>query len=183
MQIYETQIHARNVGCILASSWLNQGIDFPRFWQEKFLRSLSEDAQPVEANCSLKSSRLCSFLDLTPINVLYIIDLSCLQETIVKFLEFVTQSLESFAESNIDGSLHSPPNKIYDSSSDECNLVSSMIGIITNIAATPLGRDYLSSKTLGVKTLDSLIMYLSEMPTRQCHTIKNLILKSLFNVR
>ncbi|XP_046857034.1 heat shock factor 2-binding protein-like [Xenia sp. Carnegie-2017] len=104
------------------------------------------------------------------------------RETIVKFLEFVTQSLESFAESNIDGSLHSPPNKIYDSSSDEYNLVSSMIGIITNIAATPLGRDYLSSKTLGVKTLDSLIMYLPEMPTRQCHTIKNLILKSLFNV-
>ena len=59
----------------------------------------------------------------------------------------------------------------------------SVAGIITNIAATPLGRDYLSSKQAGIQAMDALILYLSETPIQHCMTVKNLILKALYNVR
>ena len=100
----------------------------------------------------------------------------------MKFLEFVSQSVSSFSETSTEDS----PDKIanvLDSNSLEYTLVLSIAGIITNIAATPLGREYLSSKEVGIKGMNALISYLSETPALQCMRIKSLILKALYNVR
>jgi hypothetical protein len=104
------------------------------------------------------------------------------QETIVKFLEFVSHSLGGFSETNKNDSQENIAN-VLDSNSQEYTLVLSIAGIITNIAATPLGRDYLSSKQAGIKGMEALILYLSQTPARQCTTVKSLILKALYNVR
>ena len=72
---------------------------------------------------------------------------------------------------------------VLDSNSQEYKLVLSVAGIITNIAATPLGRDYLSSKEHGIKALDALIVYLTVTPVQKCATAKSLVLKALHNIR
>ncbi|XP_028402528.1 heat shock factor 2-binding protein-like [Dendronephthya gigantea] len=103
------------------------------------------------------------------------------RETIVKFLEFVSQSVSSFSETSRGDS----PDKIVnvlDSNSQEYTLVLSIAGIITNIAATPLGREYLSSKEAGIKGINALISFLSVTPALQCMRIKSLILKALYNI-
>ena len=105
------------------------------------------------------------------------------QETIVQFLEFVSHSLESFSETNRKNSSQDNVANVLDSNSQEYILVMSIAGIITNIAATPLGRDYLASKEPGIKGMDAMILYLYETPAQQCMTVKNLILKALYNVR
>ena len=103
------------------------------------------------------------------------------RETIVKFLEFVSHSLGGFSDCSKSGSQNSVAN-VLDSNSQEYSLVLSIAGIITNIAATPLGRDYLSSKQSGIKGMDALILYLCQTPVRQCMTVKSLILKALYNI-
>ena len=67
--------------------------------------------------------------------------------------------------------------------SEEFTLLLSIGGIITNIAATALGREFLMTKEVGVRVLDDLILYLSELPVQHCVQIKNLILKVIYNIR
>ena len=98
------------------------------------------------------------------------------QKTIVKFLDFVSRSLNSFVENYKEG-------RKLDNSSDEYALGLAICGIITNIAATALGREFLVAKEAGKKVIDALIDWLSEMPAHHGDQIKNLILKAIYNIR
>ena len=101
------------------------------------------------------------------------------------FLEFVSECLGSFSEGNKprETPIGEWVRKDFDCDSQEYKLVMTLAGIITNIAATPLGRDYLSSKEHGIKALDALVAYLTETPVHKCPTPKSLVLKALINIR
>ncbi|XP_048732511.2 heat shock factor 2-binding protein-like isoform X1 [Ostrea edulis] len=69
-----------------------------------------------------------------------------------------------------------------DVKSDESQFVHALCGIITNIAASAFGRDFLINNPHGCLLIDTYIIVLEEAPTGKSSRLKNLILMGLYNV-
>ncbi|XP_036359060.1 heat shock factor 2-binding protein-like [Octopus sinensis] len=65
---------------------------------------------------------------------------------------------------------------------DEEHFILAMCGIITNIAASAYGRDFLVNNTYGCQIIDIFITVLAEAPNKKSTKLKNLILMSLYNI-
>ncbi|KAI0217877.1 Heat shock factor 2-binding protein [Lamellibrachia satsuma] len=55
---------------------------------------------------------------------------------------------------------------------DETVFILALCGIITNIAASPCGRDFLMTRDTGRTLLDTFVTVLSEAPSRKCARMK-----------
>ncbi|XP_074645900.1 heat shock factor 2-binding protein-like [Tubulanus polymorphus] len=66
--------------------------------------------------------------------------------------------------------------------SDETQFILALCGIVTNIAASAYGRNFLVTNEIGVKLLDSMMDTLSDLKHGRCAKMKNLILMTLYNV-
>ncbi|CAL8291265.1 unnamed protein product [Lota lota] len=95
---------------------------------------------------------------------------------LLSFLDMAGQTLESFVQS-VD---EDPKPGSVDQTSNEHQFVLALAGVITNIAAVPSGRDYLSS--CGHVLLDTLMQLLKLMKTGAFPRLKVLMLMALYNV-
>ncbi|CAH1797078.1 unnamed protein product [Owenia fusiformis] len=91
------------------------------------------------------------------------------------FLQLVGSTVETFSNT-YKNDTPQPEN------SEETQFVLSLCGIVTNIAASSYGRDFLMTKPAGSGLVDTFINVLAETPRQQCPKMKNLILMSLFNI-
>ncbi|KAH9514328.1 Heat shock factor 2-binding protein [Bulinus truncatus] len=64
---------------------------------------------------------------------------------------------------------------------DEAIFILSVCGIITNMAASAQGREYLASTPLGCDVIDTFINFIVKAPIGKSAQIKNLMLMSLYN--
>ncbi|XP_062517649.1 heat shock factor 2-binding protein-like [Corticium candelabrum] len=95
--------------------------------------------------------------------------------TMEPFLDVICKTLESCVIAY--------PKDFPPETSDEAQFVLSLCGIITNIAASASGREFLSSVSPGNRLLDSFIQALSAAPRDKTSSqMKNLILMALYNV-
>ncbi|XP_075909217.1 heat shock factor 2-binding protein isoform X3 [Petromyzon marinus] len=93
-----------------------------------------------------------------------------------EFFTLASQTVESYVKS-MPGDF-----KTEDAGGDESQFVLAMAGIVTNIAATACGREYLMSMPGGKTILDVFLQILMELSTGQCIKFKTLILMTLYNV-
>uniref|UniRef100_A0A8W8HLQ4 Heat shock factor 2-binding protein n=1 Tax=Magallana gigas TaxID=29159 RepID=A0A8W8HLQ4_MAGGI len=66
--------------------------------------------------------------------------------------------------------------------SDESQFVHGLCGVITNIAASAFGRDFLITNPRGRQLVDTFISVLEEAPHGKSARLKNLILMALYNL-
>lgn len=66
--------------------------------------------------------------------------------------------------------------------SDESQFVHALCGVITNIAASAFGRDFLITNPRGRQLVDTFIYVLEEAPHGKSARLKNLILMALYNL-
>ncbi|XP_062952288.1 heat shock factor 2-binding protein isoform X1 [Cynocephalus volans] len=90
----------------------------------------------------------------------------------LKFFHITGQTMESFVKS-LDGD-------VKELDSDENQFVFALAGIVTNVAATACGREFLvnSSRVL----LDTILQLLGDLKPGQCPKLKVLMLMSLYNM-
>ncbi|XP_064393333.1 heat shock factor 2-binding protein-like isoform X2 [Halichondria panicea] len=92
-----------------------------------------------------------------------------------EFLELVSSTLQSF--------LAAYTEDLPSEESDEAQFILALCGIVTNIAASAYGRDYLSESGNGRVLIDMLCSVLSTAPnTQPCSKMKGLILMALYNI-
>lgn len=65
---------------------------------------------------------------------------------------------------------------------NEEHFILALCGIITNIAASAYGRDFLVTNPCGCKVIDTFLTILNEAPSKKSTKLKNLILMSLYNL-
>ncbi|XP_059896509.1 heat shock factor 2-binding protein isoform X2 [Gadus macrocephalus] len=92
------------------------------------------------------------------------------------FLDLAGQTLQSFVQSGEDVSTPGP----LDQTSTEHQFVLALAGIITNVAAVPCGRDFLSSSGHGL--LGTLMQLLEPRKPGALPRLKVLMLMALYNV-
>ncbi|XP_078451137.1 heat shock factor 2-binding protein isoform X1 [Lampetra planeri] len=91
-----------------------------------------------------------------------------------EFFTLASQTVESYVKSL--------PGDFKTEDGEESQFVLAMAGIVTNIAATACGREYLMSMPGGKTILDVFLQILMELSTGQCIKFKTLILMTLYNV-
>ncbi|KAM6447067.1 heat shock factor 2-binding protein isoform 1-T1 [Liasis olivaceus] len=92
----------------------------------------------------------------------------------VKFFNIAGQTMESFVRTL------SEDNKRQDMDSDESQFVLGLAGIVTNVAALAIGREFLVSSNQVL--LDTMIQLLRDMKPGCCTKLKVLMLMSLYNI-
>ncbi|XP_058042073.1 heat shock factor 2-binding protein isoform X1 [Ahaetulla prasina] len=92
----------------------------------------------------------------------------------VKFFNIAGQTMESFVHSLNEDSKHQ------DMDSDESQFVLGLAGIVTNIAALAIGREFLVGSNQVL--LDTMIQLLRDMKPGCCTKLKVLMLMSLYNI-
>ncbi|KAK7871596.1 hypothetical protein R5R35_001789 [Gryllus longicercus] len=90
------------------------------------------------------------------------------------FLNIVNGTLVSFIETYDS---HMPGQ-----CADESQFIMSMCGIITNIAASPAGRQFLVTNPTGKELLDMFVRVLPRIPCPSGNCLKRLILMALYNI-
>ncbi|XP_033749136.1 heat shock factor 2-binding protein-like [Pecten maximus] len=65
---------------------------------------------------------------------------------------------------------------------EETQFILALCGIITNIAASAYGRDFLITNQNGRQVIDAFLSVLSEAPNGKSARLKNLILMALYNI-
>ncbi|XP_071166501.1 heat shock factor 2-binding protein-like isoform X3 [Mytilus edulis] len=91
-----------------------------------------------------------------------------------EFLCLVSNTLESY--------LSAYKEEWPQDTSEEQSFILALCGIITNIAASALGRDFLVTNQYGRQLIDTYLKVLSEAPNGKAAKLKNLILMSLYNI-
>ncbi|KAK3595139.1 hypothetical protein CHS0354_028573 [Potamilus streckersoni] len=91
-----------------------------------------------------------------------------------EFLSLISSTLKSFCEAY--------KTDWPQEDSHETQFILALCGIITNVAASAYGRDFLVNNHHGCQILDTHINVLSSMPISKCAQLKNLILMCLFNI-
>lgn len=92
-----------------------------------------------------------------------------------EFLGLVVNTLDSYLNTYSGEPL--PPD-----SSDEVHFVLALCGIVTNIAATPYGRDFLMKHPQSEQLINIFVKVLGQEPCKKFARIKNLILMALYNL-
>ncbi|XP_039224471.1 heat shock factor 2-binding protein isoform X3 [Crotalus tigris] len=92
----------------------------------------------------------------------------------VKFFTIAGQTMESFVHSLNEDSKHQ------DMDSDESQFVLGLAGIVTNVAALAIGREFLVGSNQVL--LDTMIQLLRDMKPGCCTKLKVLMLMSLYNI-
>lgn len=93
---------------------------------------------------------------------------------VLEFLQLVSGTLQSYLATYSEG--------FPEENSDEAQFVLALCGIVTNIAASAFGREFLSSNSDGLALVDVLCTVLSQAPKEQSVKLKSLVLMSLFNI-
>ncbi|KAK0078417.1 hypothetical protein PV325_002523 [Microctonus aethiopoides] len=96
------------------------------------------------------------------------------QTKMEEFLSIVKTVFESFVDtfkSNF------PPLH-----NDECQFVMALMGTITNVSSTPLGRQFLATNHTGMNLIKQLIKSLALIPKESGDGLKRLMIMTLYNV-
>nr|CAD7462884.1 unnamed protein product [Timema tahoe] len=93
---------------------------------------------------------------------------------VVEFLSIMNGSLVSFLETY---STNMPA-----SSTDESQFIMSLCGVVTNIAASPAGRQFLATNEKGKELVAQIIRILPGIPTPAGNCLKRLLLMTVYNV-
>ncbi|XP_069059339.1 heat shock factor 2-binding protein [Pleurodeles waltl] len=93
----------------------------------------------------------------------------------VKFFTLAGQTIESFVKS-----LSEVVKEQQDLDSDEQQFVLGLAGVVTNVAAVAIGREFLVTSSSVL--LDTLMQLLAELKAGLCSRLKVLMLMSLYNV-
>ncbi|EDV25720.1 uncharacterized protein TRIADDRAFT_55117 [Trichoplax adhaerens] len=104
-------------------------------------------------------------------------DEQCVQSMLVgvrteEFLRLVAQTIDSFIATYSDKSV-AMPSEI----SDESEYILSLCGIVTNMAATPDGRDYLISSECGREVFEAFFTVLCAAPNNKLRLLQSLALE------
>ncbi|KAK3098454.1 hypothetical protein FSP39_019603 [Pinctada imbricata] len=162
-------------------------------WKSKWERTISDSQKDKQENVRLQydvqelttqltqQSEYCSSLGSACCTLLWRVSRvedsikSILVGTKVdEFLNLITNTLTSY----ITAYKEDWPKE----ESDETQFIWALCGIITNIAATAYGRDFLISNQHGKALMETFITVLGEAPTGKSSRLKNLILMSLYNI-
>nr|CAD7407764.1 unnamed protein product [Timema poppensis] len=127
--------------------------------QSQFCASLGA----VMGNLLWKSSRLPS-----------VVDLILSGNKVVEFLSIMNGSLVSFLETY---STNMPA-----SSADESQFIMSLCGVVTNIAASPAGRQFLATNEKGKELVAQIVRILPGIPMPDGKCLKRLLLMTVYNV-
>ncbi|XP_059139450.1 heat shock factor 2-binding protein-like [Physella acuta] len=92
-----------------------------------------------------------------------------------EFLEIISSSVMSYLTAYKDDEW---PNQ----NTDEAIFILSLCGVVTNIAATAIGREHISTSLYGCKTIDTFIKFIQEAPLTKSANMKILMLMSLYNI-
>nr|CAD7590774.1 unnamed protein product [Timema genevievae] len=93
---------------------------------------------------------------------------------VVEFLSIMNGSLVSFLETY---NTNMPA-----SSTDESQFIMSLCGVVTNIAASPAGRQFLATNEKGKELVAQIIRILPGIPTPAGNCLKRLLLMTVYNV-
>ncbi|XP_077985936.1 heat shock factor 2-binding protein-like [Glandiceps talaboti] len=90
------------------------------------------------------------------------------------FFVMVHHTLESYIATYQD--------EMPEEQTDEAQFVLALCGIITNIAASAYGREFLMTNTTGQTVLVTMVTVLSQTPVTHSAKLRNLILMCLYNI-
>ncbi|XP_046544415.1 heat shock factor 2-binding protein-like [Haliotis rubra] len=90
------------------------------------------------------------------------------------FINLVTSTVESYVSAYKDDW---PQDQ-----SDESGFILALVGIITNVAASAYGRDFLISRDSGRHLVGTFTNFLADAPLKKSARLKNLLLMALYNL-
>ncbi|XP_071094675.1 heat shock factor 2-binding protein-like [Haliotis cracherodii] len=162
-------------------------------WRTRFEASVAECQKEKEGNLQLRcevqelteqlsqQSDFSSSLGISCCTLLWRVSRS--QDTVQTllsgtkiddFLSLVTSTVESYVSAYKDDW---PQEQ-----SDESGFILALVGIITNVAASAYGRDFLISRDSGRHLVDTFTNFLADAPLKKSARLKNLLLMSLYNL-
>ncbi|XP_077870159.1 heat shock factor 2-binding protein-like [Saccoglossus kowalevskii] len=162
-------------------------------WQSRYQNTLSQYEQEKEdkfaTQCELselnkqlsEQSEYCASLGSAICTLLWrvskhedSIQLFLVGSKVDEFLVMVHHTLESYIATYHD--------ELPEEDTDEAQFVLALSGIITNIAASAYGRDFLVTNSNGQILINTMTSILSQTPITHSAKLRNLILMCLYNI-
>ncbi|XP_041373795.1 heat shock factor 2-binding protein-like [Gigantopelta aegis] len=164
-----------------------------QMWKSKFEASISdcqkEKKENLQLRCDLQElseqlsqqSDFCSSLGSACCTLLWRVSRceESIQAILVgtkvdEFLCIVSSTLESY----VSAYKEDWPQE----QSEELSFILALCGVITNVAASAFGRDFLVSNENGRHLIDTFVSFLTEAPLKKSARLKNLLLMTLYNL-